>query len=257
GLQKLHDKLQQVNNQNSQLQSIKRQATSQTQNASENNDYLVYIDDELNNPFTTVNKRQNNQKRKIQRGDQYDFNTNNYNYKYDDAYNTDKQRKTNNYRIYTRRKKINENTVETTNTVKNDLCNYMASFDKKTNTRSYSVNNEASSYAVDMHLTPLRIKCDPSLSDRNTTLKFVKEFFKRIENSFRSICTDHKKTLGFEYWWIDSGGDLMGITNDISLYVYLCNVRHYPQQIDSVRITPLFKGEKAEFLIVLIANDLQ
>ncbi|CAF3537487.1 unnamed protein product, partial [Rotaria sp. Silwood2] len=110
GLQKLHDKLQQVNNQNPQPRSIKRQATSQTQNGSENDDSLIYIDDELNNPFTTVNKRQNNQKRKIQRGDQYDSNINNY----DDAYNTDKQRKTNNYRIYTRRTKINENTVETT-----------------------------------------------------------------------------------------------------------------------------------------------
>ncbi len=90
-----------------------------------------------------------------------------------------------------------------------------------------------------MHLTPLRIKCNPILSDRNLALKFVKEFFKKIENSFKNIYSDHKNAIGFDYWWINNDGDLVGITKDISLYIYLCDVKHYPEQIDSVHLTPM------------------
>jgi len=64
-----------------------------------------------------------------------------------------------------------------------------------------------------MHLTPLRIKCNPTLLDKNTALKFVQDFFKRIENSFRNIYN----------------GYLLGITKDLTLYVYVCNGRNYPE----------------------------
>ncbi|CAF4913810.1 unnamed protein product [Rotaria sp. Silwood1] len=62
---------------------------------------------------------------------------------------------------------------------------------------------------------------------------------KRIENSFRKKYADHKKTLGFYYWWINNDGDLVGITKDLSLYVYLCDTRHYPEYIDTVQLNPI------------------
>ncbi|CAF1379172.1 unnamed protein product, partial [Rotaria sordida] len=51
--------------------------------------------------------------------------------------------------------------------------------------------------------------------------------------------TDHKKVLGFDYWWINNDGEIMGITKDISLYIYLCDTRHYPEQVEAYQITPI------------------
>jgi hypothetical protein len=39
-------------------------------------------------------------------------------------------------------------------------------------------------------------------------------------------------------WWIDKEDDLVGTTRDILLNVYLCDVRNYPEKIDSVLLTP-------------------
>ncbi|CAF3448388.1 unnamed protein product [Rotaria sp. Silwood1] len=133
-LQKLHDKLIQSNNESPKTRSIKRQATSQTQHDSENEESILFVDNE-SNLFTTVKKNQNYQKRKIQRGEQQRIN------------NVDQ-------------------------------------LDEK----------------------------------------------KHI---------DHTKALGFDYWWINNDDDLIGITKDLSLYVYLCDIRHYPEYIDSIKLNPM------------------
>ncbi|CAF0986827.1 unnamed protein product [Rotaria sordida] len=246
GLQKLNDKLIQLNNENenSKIRSIKRQATSQTQYDSENEDSILFIDNENENDrFTMVKKNQNNQKRKIQRGEeQHVYNLD----QLDESYNNDKHRKTNNYRIYSRRTKTKEIVDDSSyHHVNKKSNNYQVNYhhqinqNDKTNISVYPVNNYSLSYATDLHLTPLKIKCNPTLSDKNAALKFVQELFKRIENSFRKKYTDHKKTIGFDYWWINNDGDLVGITKDLSLYVYLCDTRHYPDYIDSVQLNPI------------------
>ncbi|CAF1025327.1 unnamed protein product [Rotaria sordida] len=246
GLQKLNDKLIQLNNENenSKIRSIKRQATSQTQYDSENEDSILFIDNENENDrFTMVKKNQNNQKRKIQRGEeQHVYNLD----QLDESYNNDKHRKTNNYRIYSRRTKTKEIVDDSSyHHVNKKSNNYQVNYhhqinqNDKANIPVYPVNNYSLSYATDLHLTPLKIKCNPTLSDKNAALKFVQELFKRIENSFRKKYTDHKKTIGFDYWWINNDGDLVGITKDLSLYVYLCDTRHYPDYIDSVQLNPI------------------
>jgi hypothetical protein len=157
----------------------------------------------------------------------------------DESYLKDKQRRTSNYRIYTRKTKMNENYDNLYNHRKKGLNNDNINLNSKMNTCSYPMNNQSLSYATDMDLTPLKIKCNPILSDKNSAIEFVQEFFKRIENSFRSIYKEHKKVLEFDYWWIDNNGVLQGITKDILLNVYLCDVRNYPERIDSVQLTSL------------------
>ncbi|CAF3418820.1 unnamed protein product [Rotaria sp. Silwood1] len=159
-LQKLHDKLIQSNNESPKTRSIKRQATSQTQHDSENEESILFVDNE-SNLFTTVKKNQNYQKRKIQRGEQQRINNVD---QLDESYNNDKLRKTNNYRIYSRRTKTKEG----------------------------------------------------------------------VDDS-----SHHTKALGFDYWWINNDDDLIGITKDLSLYVYLCDIRHYPEYIDSIKLNPM------------------
>ncbi|CAF4978354.1 unnamed protein product [Rotaria sp. Silwood1] len=245
-LQKLHDKLIQLNNESSNTRSIKRQATSQTQYDSENDDSILFMDnDNENDQFTMVKKNHNNRKRKIQRGEEQRINNVDQR---DESYNNDKHRKTNNYRIYSRRTKTKETKEivdDSSHHVNKKSSNYQENYhyqinqNDKINIPVYPVNNYSLSYATDLHLTPLKIKCNPTLSDKNTALKFVQEFFRRIENSFRKKYADHKRTLGFDYWWINNDGDLVGITKDLSLYVYLCDTRHYPEYIDTVQLNPI------------------
>jgi hypothetical protein len=157
----------------------------------------------------------------------------------DESYNKMQQRRTNNSRIYTRTTtKLNENYDNSLNYGKRDMHNDNTNINSNKKNYLYPINNQSLSYATDMHLTPLRIKCNLTLPDKNTALKFVREFFKRIENSFRNTYKDHKKTIGFDYWF-DRDDDLVGITKDITLYVYLYDGRNYPEQIDSVRLIPL------------------
>ncbi|CAF4986738.1 unnamed protein product [Rotaria sp. Silwood1] len=234
-LQILHDQLIQSNNESPKSRSIKRQATSQTQHDSDNEESILLVDKE-NNIFTSVKKNQNYQKHKVQRGEEQRINNVD---QIDESCNNDKLRKTNNYRIYSRRTKTKERADDSSHHVNKYSNNYEINQNKKINMPNYPVNDHSISYATDLHLTPLRIKCNPTLSDKNTALKFVQEFFKRIENSFRKKHIDHRKTLGFDYWWINNDGDLVGITKDLSLYVYLCDIRHYPEYIDSIKLNPI------------------
>ncbi|CAF3744510.1 unnamed protein product [Rotaria sp. Silwood1] len=234
-LQILHDQLIQSNNESPKSRSIKRQATSQTQHDSDNEESILLVDKE-NNICTSVKKNQNYQKRKVQRGEEQRINNVD---QIDESCNNDKLRKTNNYRIYSRRTKTKERADDSSHHVNKYSNNYEINQNKKINMPNYPVNDHSISYATDLHLTPLRIKCNPTLSDKNTALKFVQEFFKRIENSFRKKHIDHRKTLGFDYWWINNDGDLVGITKDLSLYVYLCDIRHYPEYIDSIKLNPI------------------
>ncbi|CAF4965888.1 unnamed protein product [Rotaria sp. Silwood1] len=234
-LQILHDQLIQSNNESPKSRSIKRQATSQTQHDSDNEESILLVDKE-NNICTSVKKNQNYQKRKVQRGEEQRINNVD---QIDESCNNDKLRKTNNYRIYSRRTKTKERADDSSHHVNKYSNNYETNQNKKINMPDYPVNGHSISYATDLHLTPLRIKCNPTLSDKNIALKFVQEFFKRIENSFRKKHIDHRKTLGFDYWWINNDGDLVGITKDLSLYVYLCDIRHYPEYIDSIKLNPI------------------
>ena len=63
--------------------------------------------------------------------------------------------------------------------------------------------------------------------------------FKYIEKDFRKKSTDNQQPIGFHHWWTDSGGKrLYGITKDVNLYIYLCDLKHYPAQIDNIKIKP-------------------
>jgi hypothetical protein len=74
--------------------------------------------------------------------------------------------------------KMNENFDDASNNDKKDTNNNV-NMNRKMNIYSYPVNNQLLSHATNIDFTPLRIKCNPILSDNNTALKFVQEFFFR------------------------------------------------------------------------------
>jgi hypothetical protein len=72
-----------------------------------------------------------------------------------------------------------------------------------------------------------------------TCKKFVINLFKYIEKDFRKNYPGNQQTLGFHHWWTDSAGKMLyGVTNDIDLYIYLCNQNRYLTQIDKVKLKP-------------------
>ena len=65
------------------------------------------------------------------------------------------------------------------------------------------------------------------------------DFFKSIHKDFRQDYPRNTQPLGFHHWWTDTGGRrFYGITNDIDLFIYLCDAKHYPTEIDNIKIKP-------------------
>jgi hypothetical protein len=102
---------------------------------------------------------------------------------------------------------------------------------------SFNISNQALNYAASTHLQPIKLQCEPPIKEQKLAAKFIQKFFKFIEKDFyqQNIC--YQKPTGFERWWIDKEGNILGITNEIDLYVYLCNPQHYPKEIENIKIT--------------------
>ncbi|CAF1480154.1 unnamed protein product [Rotaria sordida] len=64
-------------------------------------------------------------------------------------------------------------------------------------------------------------------------------FFKTIEKDFRQQNPNHKRPIGFDHWWQDTdGAHLLGVFKDVDLFVYLCNAKRYPTNLDNTHILP-------------------
>ena len=102
-----------------------------------------------------------------------------------------------------------------------------------------NISEQAITYAIESNPSPIKIECYPALDNREHAKKFVINLFKYIEKDFRKKSTDNQQPIGFHHWWTDSGGKtLYGITKDVNLYIYLCDLKHYPAQIDNIKIKP-------------------
>ncbi|CAF3789276.1 unnamed protein product [Rotaria sp. Silwood1] len=62
-------------------------------------------------------------------------------------------------------------------------------------------------YAINLHLPPIKIICEPKIG-------------------FKGVNPRHNDVIGFDSWYIDVKGDICCITNDIELFVYLCDDNH-------------------------------
>ncbi|CAF3292755.1 unnamed protein product [Rotaria sp. Silwood2] len=103
----------------------------------------------------------------------------------------------------------------------------------------FNISNQALNYAVDNSFIPIKIECSPPLENREGAKKFVIRLFKYIENDFRKKYPGNQQPLGFHHWWIASSGKILnGVINDIELYMYLCDLKHYPAQIDAIKLIP-------------------
>ena len=102
-----------------------------------------------------------------------------------------------------------------------------------------NITNHALQYAIEKNFQAIKMECSPPLENRELAKKFVINFFKCINKDFRQAYPRNSQPLGFHHWWTDADGKrLYGITNDIDLFIHLCDLNHYPTQIDNVKIKP-------------------
>lgn len=102
-----------------------------------------------------------------------------------------------------------------------------------------NITNHALAYAIERNLQAIKLECSPPLENREHSKKFVINFFKCLNKDFRHDYPKNTQPLGFHKWWTDTAGKcLYGITNDVDLFIYLCDPKHYPAQIDNVKIRP-------------------
>ncbi|CAF1079578.1 unnamed protein product [Rotaria sordida] len=93
-------------------------------------------------------------------------------------------------------------------------------------------------YAVEQQLPPIKINCDPRINNHSQGVLLIKQLFLHIEKDFRQVNKMYKHSLGFEYWFVDKQGNLVCYTREPELYVYLCDIAHYPSLLHSINISP-------------------
>ncbi|CAF0995819.1 unnamed protein product [Rotaria sp. Silwood1] len=93
-------------------------------------------------------------------------------------------------------------------------------------------------YAVEQQLPPIKINCEPRINNHSQGVLLIKQLFLHIEKDFRQVNKMYKHSLGFEYWFVDKQGNLVCFTREPELYVYLCDIEHYPSSLHSINISP-------------------
>ncbi|CAF1186559.1 unnamed protein product [Rotaria magnacalcarata] len=103
---------------------------------------------------------------------------------------------------------------------------------------SIRVSKHALDYASEYHHQPIIIECDPKLKDQREGSKFIQAFINYIKIDFYNQNVSYNKPLLFDLWWIDKEGNIRAITKSAEIAVYLSQVKRYPTEINSIKITP-------------------
>ncbi|CAF3777043.1 unnamed protein product [Rotaria sp. Silwood1] len=104
---------------------------------------------------------------------------------------------------------------------------------------TFDITNYALSYAVNQSLPFIKFVCEPGVNDQHEGANIIKELFKVIYDDFKQIYPKHNNIIGFEAWFINSEGNICGITRDINLYMYLCDAKKIPSRLLNKNITPI------------------
>ncbi|CAF3844676.1 unnamed protein product [Rotaria sp. Silwood1] len=103
----------------------------------------------------------------------------------------------------------------------------------------YKVNDQSLTYSIDTHLPPIIFECRPKIKEKDAAKKLVMLFFKEIEKDFRQKHPNHRRAIGFDHWWQNSdGARILGEIKDVDLFIYLCDAKRYPKQLNNINILP-------------------
>ncbi|CAF4373138.1 unnamed protein product, partial [Rotaria magnacalcarata] len=101
------------------------------------------------------------------------------------------------------------------------------------------VSQHALKFAVENKLPPIKIQCEPQLKTQEEGSEIIKQFLKYIETNFRKLNPRYNQPLGFDHYMVVDSGELICFTNYIELFIYMCDINNYPNQLNNIKIKPI------------------
>ena len=102
-----------------------------------------------------------------------------------------------------------------------------------------NISKSAVAYATTPILSPVKFMCEPKVNGQKEGGNIIKELIKSIQKKFKAMNPKHHDTIGFESWYIDYKGDLCGITGNIDLFIFLCDIANFPESLLNTKMTPV------------------
>lgn len=84
----------------------------------------------------------------------------------------------------------------------------------------------------------MKIKCEPALESQQDASFLVKKLLEHYEKNFRKLNSRYNSSLGFDHYKLDRNGDLFCYTKSIALFIFMCDIKQYPEVINNIRIQP-------------------
>ncbi|CAF3461713.1 unnamed protein product [Rotaria socialis] len=97
------------------------------------------------------------------------------------------------------------------------------------------ISNQAVNYDTDCHFPPLKIICTPKMQNQNGAY-FVQTLIKHIKKKFKNENPTRKKLLAFDALWVNAEGDMMVLTKCMEIFIHLCILLNYAQEINNITI---------------------
>ena len=97
----------------------------------------------------------------------------------------------------------------------------------------FNFTRNAIDYAINQHLPPIKIICEPKMGNQKEGSIIIKGLIKSIEKDFKGVNPRYNDLIGFNSWYIDFKDDICCSTNDIELFVYLCDDKHVPNKVEN------------------------
>jgi hypothetical protein len=132
-------------------------------------------------------------------------------------------------------------------------------FQQLNNEDQIYVSRQALKFAVEDRLPPLKVQCDPILNNQADGSMIAKEFLKHIEKNFRKMNPRYSQPLGFDHYQVDKNGVQVCFTNQIELFIYMCDINNYPDVINDIRIRPVLPSKlpaKNAIILKFIDNKI-
>lgn len=101
------------------------------------------------------------------------------------------------------------------------------------------ITDYALEYASNYHFSPFKLECQPKIRDRKDGTKLINDLIKFITPGFLIQNPRFSHDILFDLWWIDPDGNIEIIIKTTDLYVFLCKLDRYPNQLNNVAINPI------------------
>ncbi|CAF4503285.1 unnamed protein product [Rotaria socialis] len=130
---------------------------------------------------------------------------------------------------------LNATTIENGN-IQSNINNNGNNNNMNNESSIFNFTRNAIDYAINRHLPPIKILCEPKIDNQNEGGIIIKGLIRSIEKDFKGVNPKHNDLIGFDSCYIDVKGDIGCITSDIELFVFRCDDKNIPNKVENTTI---------------------